>query len=99
MEITGYIDMVRRGGATREGSGGAMYYGSAFNAAVKIGDSDNWGSRIEFRASRAWSGATSWHGGHTHTFTTGHNTGVNAIYGASSTVQPPAMIGMLIIKY
>jgi hypothetical protein len=38
-------------------------------------------------------------GAHTHTFTTGNNSGVNAIYGASSTVQPPAMIGMLIIKY
>ena len=38
-------------------------------------------------------------GAHTHSFTTGNNSGVNAIYGASSTVQPPAMIGMLIIKY
>ena len=49
--------------------------------------------------SGGWTGATSSDGAHTHSFTTGSNTGVNAIYGASSTVQPPAMIGMLIIKY
>ena len=54
---------------------------------------------IRFKASRSWSGSTSSSGAHTHSFTTGNNSGVNSIYGASSTVQPPAMIGMLIIKY
>ena len=66
MNITGYIDMARRGGATRGGAGGAMYYGSSFNAQIKIGDNDDWGSRIEFDASRAWGGETSQNGAHSH---------------------------------
>jgi hypothetical protein len=135
MNITGYIDMARRGSAERTGSGGALFYGGNFNVAIHGGAGDDWGSRIQFQGSRNWTGATSSNGdhshtvtvdsngehnhsvtvqsagahthgvtvnsngAHTHTFTTGSNTGVNAIYGASSTVQPPAMIGMLIIKY
>ena len=76
--------------------GGAFYSGSWSDTGSSGSDG---GGIIEFDASRAWSGETSSNGAHTHTFTTGTNTGVNAIYGASSTVQPPAMIGMLIIKY
>ena len=72
MNITGYIDMARRGGATRGGAGGAMYYGSSFNAQIKIGDNDDWGSRIEFDASRAWTGSTSVQGIHAHSFTTSY---------------------------
>ena len=66
MNITGYIDMARRGGETRTGSGGAMYYGSSFNVQIKIGENDDWGSRIEFDASRAWRGETSQNGSHSH---------------------------------
>lgn len=43
--------------------------------------------------------ATDSQGNHTHTMTTGNNSGVNAIYGASSTVQPPAVKVNYIIKY
>ena len=66
MNITGYIDMARRGGAARDGAGGAMYYGASFDAKIKIGESDDWGSRIEFDASRAWRGETSQNGSHSH---------------------------------
>lgn len=66
MNITGYIDMARRGGATRDGSGGAMYYGASFNAQIRIGEDDDWGSRIEFDASRSWTGSTSTNGNHSH---------------------------------
>lgn len=38
-------------------------------------------------------------GNHTHTMTTGNNSNVNAIYGASSTVQPPAVKVNYIIKF
>lgn len=99
MEITGSINMARQGSAMSWAASGALSYGNSFNVAIHGGAGDDWGSQIVFRASNGWSGATSWHGGHTHSFSTGNNTGVNAIYGASSTVQPPAMIGMLIIKY
>jgi hypothetical protein len=99
MEITGSINMARQGGAMTWAASGALSYGSSFNARVASGANDDWGSQIVFKASNGWSGATSWHDGHTHSFSTGNNTGVNAIYGASSTVQPPAMIGMMIIKY
>ena len=70
MNITGYIDMARRGGATRDGAGGAMYYGSSFDAQIKIGASDDWGSRIEFDASRSWTGWTSTNGNHSHSLST-----------------------------
>ena len=66
MNITGYIDMARRGGGARDGAGGAMYYGASFNAQIKIGENDDWGSRIEFDASRAWGGETSRNGAHSH---------------------------------
>ena len=79
-------------------SGGSAASSSASSSSSGSSGSDG-GGIIEFDASRAWSGETSSNGAHKHTFTTGNNTGVNAIYGASSTVQPPAMIGMLIIKY
>ena len=70
MNITGYIDMARRGGATRDEAGGAMYYGSSFDVQIKIGQSDNWGSRIEFDASRSWTGWTSTNGNHSHSLST-----------------------------
>ena len=70
MNITGYIDMARRGGATRDGSGGAMYYGASFNAQIRTGEDDDWGSRIEFDASRSWTGSTSIEGIHAHGFST-----------------------------
>jgi len=67
MNITGYIDMVRRGTTARDGAGGAMYYGSSFDTQIKgAGESDDWGSRIEFDASRAWGGETSQNGAHSH---------------------------------
>ena len=42
---------------------------------------------------------TASNGNHTHTMTTGNNSNVNAIYGASSTVQPPAVKVNYIIKF
>lgn len=67
MNITGYIDMVRRGTTARDGAGGAMYYGASFDTQIKgAGVSDDWGSRIEFDASRAWRGETSQNGSHSH---------------------------------
>ncbi len=99
MEINGSINMARQGGAMTWSASGALSYGASFNARVASGADDDWGSKIVFKASSGWTGSTSSNGSHTHSFTTGNNSGVNSIYGASSTVQPPAMIGMLIIKY
>lgn len=42
---------------------------------------------------------TASNGAHTHTMTTGNNSNINAIYGASSTVQPPAVKVNYIIKF
>ena len=94
MDITGQI-------AVRPYSASGAFYGVTVGA--NQGGYDHYNSRnndaIAFQASKSWTGATSSNGAHTHTLTTENNSGVNAIYGASSTVQPPAMIGMLIIKY
>ena len=73
MNITGYIDMVRRGTTARDEAGGAMYYGASFDTQLKgAGVSDDWGSRIEFNASRSWTGSTSVQGIHAHSFTTSY---------------------------
>ena len=93
MNITGYIDMARRGGASRDRAGGAMYYGSSFNAKIRAGDNDNWGSRIEFDASRSWSGATSSNGAHTHTITNSAGVAMNG-----NTVLPQSVGCNYIIK-
>lgn len=52
---------------------------------------------IGLQASKNWSGATSSNGAHTHTITVGNASDSN--YGKSSTVQPPAQIVRLCIKY
>ena len=52
---------------------------------------------LGFQASKAWSGATSSNGAHTHTITVGNASDSN--YGKSSTVQPPSQIVHLCIKY
>lgn len=92
MEITGSFEGGDDSGYTK----GAFY--EIGNAGTTTGGGSN-EKNIGFQASRTWTGSTSSNGSHTHSFTTGNNSGVNSIYGASSTVQPPAMIGMLIIKY
>lgn len=51
-----------------------------------------------FKASDAWTGATSSNGSHSHTMTVGNNTTVNAIYGKSSTVQPASLEMLPIIR-
>ena len=93
MNITGYIDMARRGGASRDKAGGAMYYGSSFNAQIRTGDNDNWGSRIEFDASRSWTGATSSNGAHTHTVTNSAGVAMNG-----TTVLPQSVGTSFFIK-
>lgn len=52
---------------------------------------------ITFTASKNWSGATSSNGAHTHTMTTGNAS--NTTYGGSTTVQPPAQLVHICIKY
>jgi microcystin-dependent protein len=100
MEITGTFSGAGQSGSlTPPVSSGAFYIARAAGG-VKVANSE--GEKDDlfgFKASNAWTGSTSSSGDHTHSFTTGNNSGVNAIYGTSSTVQPPAMIGMLIIKY
>ena len=95
MEITGSFGYH----SWAESRQGAFYDVGGQHRSGTNNDSGSGGSRTAFAASRSWTGTTSTDGAHTHTFTTGANTGVNAIYGASATVQPPAMVGMLIIKY
>ena len=94
MEITGAIHGENETYST-EGAFTNTGGGSANATEGNHGNNNN----IYFQASRTWTGATSLNGAHSHSVSIGNNTGVNAIYGASSTVQPPAMIGMLIIKY
>lgn len=69
MNITGDIDMVRQGGTGRTNSAGALFYNGNFDVQVRSGANDDWGSSIGLDASRAWTGATSSNGAHTHTAT------------------------------
>lgn len=51
--ITGRINVVRRGGEESMVQEGALYHSSYSNVMVKIGENDNWGSVIGFDAGRA----------------------------------------------
>jgi hypothetical protein len=95
MEITGSFEGGDDNGKNNYTTGAFYVDGDA----GRTSGGDSYEKKVAFRASRSWTGSTSSNGSHTHSFTTGNNSGVNSIYGASSTVQPPAMIGMLIIKY
>ncbi|PIT52685.1 hypothetical protein BHC44_07010 [Snodgrassella alvi] len=50
--ITGRISVARRGGGDFMVQEGALYHSSSFNAKIKIGDNDDWGSVVSFDASR-----------------------------------------------
>lgn len=66
MNIIGAAGLVRRGNGEGYRFEGALYENGRFNAAIKHGNSDDWGSYVYFDASRAWSGETSWQGQHNH---------------------------------
>ncbi|WP_239352821.1 phage tail protein [Snodgrassella communis] len=51
--ITGRINVVRRGGEESMVQEGALYHSSYSNVMVKIGENDNWGAVIGFDAGRA----------------------------------------------
>ena len=76
MEITGDICVARTGNGNTPSnpSHGALSYGDRWNAQVRNGADDDWGSRIVFRASNGWSGETSQAPNHSHKFGT-QNTG------------------------
>lgn len=57
------------------------------------------GTTYNLNASKSWTGSTSEASNHTHVFTTGNNSDVNTIYGASSTVQPKSSIVNYFIKF
>lgn len=67
--ISGSVGLVRRGGAEGYRFDGAFSESGRFDAQVRHGDNDDWGSYVDFNAAKS-----------------------NAIYGASSTVQPPALV-------
>lgn len=69
MNITGAFAAARHGGTNVWRFDGAFYEAGRFNATVRHGGDDDWGSFYGFDASRAWTGATSWNGDHTHTVT------------------------------
>ena len=54
---------------------------------------------LTFTASNSWTGSTSEASNHTHVFTTGNNSDVNAIFGASTTVQPNSSVVNYFIKF
>lgn len=82
MEISGQVGVARRGGAAHDNASGVFRYASNWDAKIRIGDSDDWGSDVSFLASRSWTGATSSSGAHTHTITV--NSGGTHSHGASS---------------
>ena len=82
MEISGQVGVARRGGAAHDNASGVFRYASNWDAKIRIGDSDDWGSDVSFLASRSWTGATSSSGAHTHSITV--NSGGAHSHGASS---------------
>lgn len=94
MNITGTFD-----GNTDDGS---TYKTGAFYIHSTPGTGANGGSGagvIGFDASKSWTGSTSEASNHTHVFTTGNNSDVNTIFGASTTVQPKSSVVNYFIKF
>lgn len=69
MEISGQVGVARRGGEAHDNASGVFRYASNWNAKIKIGGWDDWGSDVSFLASRSWTGSTSSNGAHSHTIT------------------------------
>lgn len=78
MNITGGFTAARRGAAETWNIGGAFYEGWRWNAKIKSGGNDDWGSYYAFDASRNWTGATSQNGAHTHNVSVGNTGGGHA---------------------
>lgn len=80
--------------------GGAFYQSDSKTASGQhIETVSNAAYMIHFDASKSWTGSTSTASNHTHTFTTGNNSDVNAIYGASTTIQPNSSVVNYFIKF
>ena len=90
MEITGYFN-----GNTNDGNpiNGAYYYRSYSGSSGADGNSDSVSGYIGFQASRAWSGATSSNGAHTHSVTNSAGVAMNG-----NTVLPQSVGVNYIIK-
>lgn len=78
MNITGGFSASRRGAAGQDRFDGAFFEGWRWNAAIRSGGGDDWGSYFNFDASRAWTGETSWNGTHSHVAQIGNTGGGNA---------------------
>lgn len=71
--------------------GGSFYPGGIARYDAKSGyKGDEDGVVVEFRASRTWSGNTSWNGEHAHTFDTGNAGGGTA----HNNMQPSIVVYM-----
>lgn len=93
MEIWGNFgaDDAVRGQQGLPAPGGSFYSGGLARYDAKSDyDGDEDGVIVEFRASRTWSGNTSWNGEHSHNFTT-NNTGGNQ---AHNNMQPSLVVYM-----
>lgn len=78
MNITGGIGLVRRGPGAHDWATGALYYIRNWNAAIRSGGGDDWGSDVGFDASRSWTGETSAAGNHSHSCSIGNTGGGQA---------------------
>ena len=76
MNITGTVRCHANGSIAQNGATGAFYNPGGGGKNIDTGGSNSAGAGFNFDASRAWTGATSSAGGHTHTVTIS-NTGGN----------------------
>jgi len=93
MEIWGNFggDDAVRGQQGLPAPGGSFYPGGIARYDAKSGyEGDEDGVVVEFRASRTWSGNTSWNGEHAHTFDTGNAGGGTA----HNNMQPSIVVYM-----
>lgn len=78
MNITGGFGAARRGEAEQWRFDGAFYEGWRWNARIKSGGNDDWGSYYAFNAARTWTGETSSNGAHAHAVSVGATGGGQA---------------------
>ena len=78
MNITGGFGAARRGDGEQYRFDGAFFEGWRWNAGIRRGGGDDWGSYFQFEAARTWSGQTSWNGAHAHDVYVGNTGGGRA---------------------
>lgn len=90
MNITGTVRCHANGSIAQNGATGAFYNPGGGGKNIDTGGSNSNGAGFNFDASRAWTGATSSNGGHTHTVTISNTGGSKA----HSIMQPYLAVHM-----